>query len=82
MVYDGETTYTFFSFAHKALHFFFSERFLDSSTYNFGLRLTTEYFRGRGRRGGNLMTVQGDVSRKNSVTSRRTPLSERLKHAG
>ena len=71
----------FFFFAHKALHFFLNERFLDSSTYNFGLRLTTEYFRRRGR-GGNLMTVQGDVSRKNSVTSRRTPLSERLKHAG
>ena len=48
MVYDGKTTYTFFFFAHKALHFFLNERFLDSSTYNFGLRLTTEYFRGRG----------------------------------
>ena len=52
MVYDGKTTYTFYFFAHKEQHFFFNERFLDSSTYNFGLRLTTEYFRGRGRGGG------------------------------
>ena len=51
MVYYGKTSYTFF-FAHKALHFFFNERLLDSSSCNFGLRLTTEYFRGRGRGGG------------------------------
>ena len=52
MVYDGKTTYTFCFFAHKALQFFFfSERFLDSSSYNFGLRLTTEYFRGGGAGG-------------------------------
>ena len=41
-----------FFFAHKALHFLFNERLLDSSSCNFGLRLTTEYFRGRGRGGG------------------------------
>ena len=53
MVYYGKTTYTFF-FAYKALHFFFNERLLDSSSCNFGLRLTTEYFRGRGRGGNRL----------------------------
>ena len=41
-----------FFFAHKALHFFFNERLLDSSSCNFGLRLTTEYFLERGRGGG------------------------------
>ena len=47
-----------------------------------GCVLQPSIFGGGGGGGGNLMTVQGDVSRKNSVTSRRTPLSERLKHAG
>ena len=51
MVYDGKTTCTFFFFAHKALHFFFNERLLDSSSGNFGLRLTTEYFLESGRGG-------------------------------
>ena len=37
----------FFSLIRRCI-FFWNERFLDSSTYNFGLRLTTEYFRGRG----------------------------------
>ena len=48
MVYDGKTTYIFFSLIRRCL-FFFNERLLDSSSCNFGLRLTTEYFRGRGR---------------------------------
>ena len=47
-----------------------------------GCVLQPSIFGGGGGGRGNLMTVQGDVSRKNSVTSRRTPLSERLKHAG
>ena len=43
--------YLFFSLIRRCI-FFFNERFLDSSSYNFGLRLATEYFRGRGRAGG------------------------------
>ena len=51
-----KTTCTYF-FAHKALHFFFNERLLDSSSCNFGLRLTTEYFLERGRGGGGEVIV-------------------------
>ena len=47
-----------------------------------GCVLQPSIFGGGGGGGGNLMTGQGDVSRKNSGTSRRTPLRERLKHAG
>ena len=50
MVYnDGKTTYTFFFSLIRHCIFFFKELLLDSSSCNFGLRLTTEYFRGRGR---------------------------------
>ena len=48
MVYDGKTADTVFFLAYKALHVFFNERLFDSSSCNFGLGLTTEYFRGRG----------------------------------
>ena len=49
MVYDGKTAYTvsFFSLIRRCM-FFFNERLFDSSSCNFGLGLTTEYFRGRG----------------------------------
>ena len=49
MVFDGKTTYTFFFSLIRRCIFFFNERLLDNSSCNFGLRLTTEYFRGRGR---------------------------------
>ena len=53
MVYDGKTTYTFFfSLIRRCI--FFNERLLDSSSCKFGLRLTTEYFRGRGGGGNRL----------------------------
>ena len=52
MVFDGKTTYTFFFSLIRRCIFFFNERLLDNSSCNFGLRLTTEYFRGRGQGGG------------------------------
>ena len=56
MVYDGKTTYTFFFSLIRRCIFFFNERSLDSSSCNFGLRLATEYFRGRQRwRGGGVI---------------------------
>ena len=55
MVYDGKTAYTGLFFA--ALHVFFNERLFDSSSCNFGLGLTTEYFRGRGGVGNRLSTM-------------------------
>ena len=52
MVYDGKTTCTFFFSLIRRCIFFFNERVLDSSSCNFGLRLTTGYFLERGRGGG------------------------------
>ena len=54
MVYDGKTTKIFFSLIRRCL-FFFNENLLDSSSCYFGLRLTTEYFRGRGWGGGGIV---------------------------